>query len=63
MDKKPEGGKKSEKVRPSILSNEAYNRIVSLMSGHGVTDDEIDYAFEEVFVYGAEATYDEGVSN
>ena len=51
----------NEKVRPSILSSEAYNRILATLRAHGVQDGQSDYCFEGVFVYGAEARDDEEV--
>lgn len=49
----------SEKTRPSIISSEAYNRILATLKAHKVQEGQIDYCFEEVFVYGTEATNDE----
>ena len=41
----------SSKVRPSILSKEAYNRILATLRAHKVQNGQIDYCFEEIFVY------------
>lgn len=53
----------SEKVRPSILSKEAYDRIVATLRAHGVQDGQIVYCFEDVFVYGVETSDNNQINN
>lgn len=53
-----QGGEEPKKepvvgLRPGIISSEILERIVGVMSGHGVTDDEVDYALSGVYVYGS----------
>jgi len=48
-----EKGIESDIKKPSIISWDALQRIQSVMRGHSITEDEIDYALSEIYVYGA----------
>ena len=52
----------SEKIRPSILSKEVYDKIVATFRAYGVQDRQFLYCFEDVFVYGTETSDNEEVS-